>query len=183
MPRRLCGLGEVAAYQGDYAGALEWTRAAAEIEPRRALTHEQEGRILEALGRPEEALAAYFRTLAVDASRSQAMARIGTIQLDREQYDQALARLTHSLDLDPGEPEVRYQRGRALLAVGHTREAVEELRTAASELPDRSEVHLALGLALERAQRPEEALEAVNRAIELSPENVQAQALSERLRR
>ncbi len=139
--------------------------------------------MLEALGRGDEALAAYFRAIAVDPAAAQAQCRAAALQLDRGQYDQALARLTHVLELTPGATEALYYRGRANLALGHVPEAVTDLRAAAAAWPDRSEVYYHLALALEQAQQMAAAREAAHRALLLSPTGLEIRNLSERLRR
>ncbi len=59
----LIGLGQTEAHRGDTASALKRFETAIEIDPHRYESHFWLGRLLEATGKTDEALAAYFRTL------------------------------------------------------------------------------------------------------------------------
>src|SRR2546426_284537 len=83
----------------------ERAQAAIELDPRRHRAHFSMGRVLEAVGRTDEALAAYFRALEFDPNDAEVSLRIAAIQLARDQPDQALARLDQVVELarDDGE--------------------------------------------------------------------------------
>lgn len=179
----LIGLAQVERSLGRLDEALKHVESAIEITPNEAEAHLARGRILEELGRTDEALAAYFRAQTSDPGLAEALRRAAVIQLERTQNDQALARLTLALELDPTDSETRYQRGRASLAVGHTQEAVDDLRAAAASLPDRSDVLVHLALALERSSRPVDALAVAEQALSLAPDDPVARDLAGRLRR
>jgi tetratricopeptide (TPR) repeat protein len=137
--------------------------------------------VLEALGRSDEALPAYFRALAADPSSASPGRRAAALQLDRGQSDQALARLTHVLELVPGDPDALYHRGRAHLAMGHAAEAVADLKEASAARPDRADIFYQLALALERDQKAVAAREAAQQALALAPGNEAVRTLAERL--
>jgi tetratricopeptide (TPR) repeat protein len=179
----LVGLGSVEARRGRLEPALKHIEAAIELIPSRAEAHLACGAVLERLGRTDDALVAYFRALNADANSAPALLRIAQIQLGRKQYDQALARLTHVLELTPDQATARYERGRAHLALGHVPDAVDDLRFASTRLPRSPEVFYQLGLALERASQKPAALEAAQQALKLAPGYADARNLSERLRR
>jgi tetratricopeptide (TPR) repeat protein len=179
----LVGLGQVETILGRLPEALKHIDAAIDLDPARTDAHLARGNVLEALRRTDDALAAYFRALATDPASASALRRIAELQLERKQFDQALARLSHVLELTPDDPEARYDRGRAHLALGHVGEAVDDLRAAATGLARRADVFYHLALALERAQRPVDALQAAERAVKLAPGYADARDLSQRLRR
>lgn len=163
--------------------AREHIQASIEIAPQRAEAHEVEGMILEALGRPDEALAAYFRAVAADPGCASAMRRAAVLQLATGRHDQALARLSQVLELVPGDTEALFQRGRAHLALHHVTAAVEDFRAVSAARPQNPEVFYHLALALEQARQPEAAFDAARHALALAPEDNQIRTLTERLRR
>ncbi len=112
------------------------------------------------MGRTDEALAAYFRTLEFNPLHPEVSRRIGAIQLARNQPDQALVRLDQAVDLSPEDGEVHLLRGRAHLMLRHAPQAIVDFRVAASHLPSRADVHYQLALALDAAHLPAEALKA-----------------------
>ena len=79
----MLGLGDVEARRGDAASALKRFESAIEIDPHRPKAHYSMGRLLEAMGQTDEALAAYFRALEFDANNSEVSLRIAAIQLAR----------------------------------------------------------------------------------------------------
>lgn len=179
----LIGMGRIEAGRGQLDSALKRLETAIEIEPHDASGHLALAAVLEALGRTDEALAAYFRALENDPFLAEANRRIASIQLARGEADQALVRLDQTIESAPGDSEAVFLRGRAHLALRHVPQAVEDLRNASQRLPDRPDVHLSLALALDAARRPAAALEAVEEALRLAPDDLDALSLSERLRR
>jgi tetratricopeptide (TPR) repeat protein len=179
----LIGLGTIEAAKGDPQSALKRFETAIEIEPHDDEAHFARAQILEVLGRTDEALAAYFRTLEFNPLHPVVSRRIGAIQLARNQPDQALVRLDQAVDLAPHDGEVHLLRGRAHLVLHHAPQAIVDLRIAASQLPGRADVHYQLALALDAAHLKAEALKAAETAVRLSPDYAEARNLSQRLRR
>lgn len=75
-----------------------------------------------------------------------------------------------------------YAAGTRALDRGETRDAIEALELAAGLMPNASEIHNHLGLAYWSAGRSEEALRALERAVELDCENEAARVNFARLR-
>jgi len=94
--------GNVLATRGDFQGALEAYRAAAEAAPRRAHPREVLGHLLFDLGRPAEARAAYQDALRVEPEAA-LEARLGLARLDAEagEFDRATQRLSEVLEKQP----------------------------------------------------------------------------------
>ncbi len=135
------------------------------------------------MGRTDEALAAYFRTLELDPSAEPVILRIATIQFARNQPDQALARLDQALELVVDDPEAHYQRGRAHLALNHLPQAIEDLRFAADRYSQRADVFFYLALACSADHKTADALQAAEHALKLAPNDAATRDLSQRLRR
>jgi tetratricopeptide (TPR) repeat protein len=179
----LVGLGQILHTLGHDEVALKRFSQAIEIEPKKAEAHFAEGEAYESLGRKTEALGAYFRALEIDPASPETILRVAALQLGRDQPDQALARLDQVLQLAPTNSEARHLRGMAHLALKHPDAAIDDLRAAASKLPDRSDVFVHLAEALAAARKTPEAIAAAENAVKLDPASVEARALSERLKR
>jgi tetratricopeptide (TPR) repeat protein len=181
----LVGLGRVESRMGRLQAGLAHLDEAIELEPRRAEAHLARGEALGGLGRKDEALAAYFRSLQFEPTSNPCLLRIAELHLERNRADQALARLNQVLDIAADDAEARLLRGRAYVALGQPGAAVDDLRQAASALPDRPDAfyHLAVALAATEPPPYESALEAARRAEELAPAWSAARELTERLRR
>ena len=179
----LIGLGQAALATGRFAEALRIVDQAIELEPPLAEAHLARGRALEALGRPGDAQAAYFRAVETDPTLATASLRIAALQLDQGRFDQVLARLDGVVELTPEDPEARFLRGRAHLALRETAQAVDDLTFASQRLTNRPEVFYSLALALDAVQKSGEALKAAERASTLAPGWAEARELSAKLRR
>ena len=179
----LIGLGQAALATGRLEQSLKLLDQAIELEPPRAEAHLARGQALERLGQADDAQAAYFKALESDSGLASAALRIATLQFGAGRYDQALVRLDGVVDLTPEDPEARFLRGRTHVALKNTSPAIEDLTFASQKLPGRPEVFYELALALESAQKKDDARVAANRATGLAPEWVEARELNERLRR
>jgi len=92
--------------------------------------------------------------------------------LDRHEYDEAIERLTVSLDLVPGERSLIHNvLGNALAAEGRHEEAIEHYRLALELDPSFAEAHGNLGVALARTGSLGEGLAELVRAVELGPQD------------
>jgi Tfp pilus assembly protein PilF len=177
----LIGLGQVEAQKGDLAAALKRFETAIEIDPHRSKAHECLARVHESTGNVEEALAGYFRALEFDPNNPDISLHIAAIQLAQKQPDQALARLDQVVELAPKKGEAHMLRGRAHLTLRHPSLAVDDFRTAISELEPRADVYYYLALALEADHKPADALRAAQQALGIAPGFADAQGLSQRL--
>src|SRR5262249_45306308 len=141
------------------------------------------GRVLEALGRIDQALAAYFRALEFDPNHAEVSLRIAAIQLARNQPDQALSRLDQVVEVSHNTGEARELRGRAHLKLGHFTEPAPRPRPPARQLPHRADIYSPLAAAREANHKPDEARRAADQALRLAPNDAAARGLSQRLRR
>ena len=82
------------------------------------------------MGRTDAALAEFFRTLEGEPNHAEASRCIAAIQLAKNQPEQALSRLNQVLEMAADDGEARFLRGRAQLAIGHTAQAVADLKDA-----------------------------------------------------
>lgn len=179
----LVGLGLAETRLGMLQQAVEHLEQAIELDPKRGEAHLARAQALEAFGRGREALASYYRALEFEPGNADAMIRVAALQVDGGHPEQALARLEQALEVAPNRPEAWHQRGRARLAIGDSKGAIDDLKTASRGRPNDSQVFFDLALALERAHEREPAQKAAEEAIRLAPQHAAASALLERLRR
>ena len=90
----------------------------------------------------------------------------------KNQPEQALSRLDRVLEMAADDGEARFLRGRAQLALGHTAQAIADLKDAIRRLPGRADIYYHLALALEADHKPAEALRAAQQAMRLAPDFV-----------
>jgi tetratricopeptide (TPR) repeat protein len=90
----------------------------------------------------------------------------------RTQYDEAIAQFTKAIDLVPAPPPVFYQRGIACARANLPEDAIRDFKSAlkgdAEPLLVRN-LHYNLGLAYEKCNDPDQAVEWYGRTIEDSP--------------
>ena len=91
--------------------------------------------------------------------------------------------LVPEADWDPDDPEARFRRGQAHLALNHPALAVADLQIASQNLPNRPDVFYNLALALHADHKAGPALNAAQHALTLAPNDPETRTLTERLRR
>ena len=124
------------------------------------------GRVLAAVGRPQEAAIAFD------------IAAFGHGL--REDYIGALELIDEALSVAPSDAQLIASRGRTLVALGRLAEGIESLRAASQLRPDATTV-LALAVALERAGDLDRALVEVDRALAMDASSAVAHATRARL--
>lgn len=104
-----------------------------------------------------------------------AMRMLGRAQQRRGQLEEAAASLGLALAVAPAFPETQFARGCALLALARFAEAAACFAAAVHGLPDDGQAWANLAVALEAAQRPEQALVAAEQAARLLPRDWRVQ--------
>lgn len=103
-------LGLVEWKSGAIARALEETRAARELNPRRASAHVQEGRLLEVTGRKSEARAAYEAAIRVDPANADALRAAATMAAVLGDAERAAELSQRAAELAPEDDSVEVAR-------------------------------------------------------------------------
>jgi predicted Zn-dependent protease with MMP-like domain/Flp pilus assembly protein TadD len=175
--------------EGDAQEALARAEEALSAEPRSVPALHYRAEALAALGRTEEARAAYERALA--AGKDDVEVHLGAADLlvnrlpeeerDRDDLERALelahraGRLARKAGEDALEGEAAWLEGAALDQLGRCDEALPRLDAAAAALPDAAHVHLERGIALYELCRWDDARRALERAAELDPDDAWTQ--------
>ncbi|MCC7080729.1 MAG: tetratricopeptide repeat protein [Burkholderiales bacterium] len=130
-----------------------------------------EGERLLALGSPQQALNAF--QAALDGAADHAQAHVGEARayLALSRTEEACESLEIALAVEPGCIPALQLLGRLRREGDRPREAIDLLARAVILAPERADLRFDLALALNRAQRPEEAAQAYRDAIERDPRN------------
>lgn len=158
----------------DYVGAERQYRRALELNPNNASAHLNLGFVLDATGRPEEALASYTEALRLDPSMPEAHFNYAGTMLAMGRLDEAIREYRETIRLDPHFANAYANLGAALEKKGETDEALALCEEAVRVDPDSSELRSNLGLMLARMGRIEDALAHLSAAVSNEPENVPA---------
>ena len=149
-------------FDWDWPGACREYERALELNPNYAVAHQWFGEYLAAIGRHQEAIAAFQRAIELDPLSlimHATLARHG-YYFARE-YDRAIAQFHKTLDMDEHFWVARFWLGWTYAATGRLPEAIAELQTA-RRLDDNLEIVAALGYAYGRAGRRAEAQQALD---------------------
>ncbi len=144
------------------------------VAPNDAVLHYNSGNTLMALRRNEDALAAFGRALELSPGMSQAWQNRSIVEIRLGLSEAALASSDRLLALLPGNAAARETRGEALLALERPAEAVAEFEAASASAENASVAYLNKAYALSVTGRIDEALVAIDRAIEEDLENALA---------
>ncbi len=135
----------------------------AELLSARALLDAQAGKTDDAIGHLRQAVVN-------DPQNVDAWMFLGQLALDAERYAEAAEAFGHVRELAPDRPGLNFLLGRVFFHAGDTTEALTALDSALVEDPENATAHLYRGLTLMRLRQADEAVDAVQRAVELDPQ-------------
>ena len=144
--------GGVLASRGQYDEALAELRTAAETDPGKLIIRVDLAKVLVEAGKPDEGRRAYQEVLAKDARFTPALTGLGALEASSGQFDQAVLLFRRALDVDPANPETRFNLARALEGHGHRDEALAEYRRVAENTAASRAVREAAVSRLKRAR-------------------------------
>ncbi len=99
---------------------------------------------------------------------------LGALRYEQERYDEALELHTKAMERYPEEPNVRFNRGNALLKLGRTDAAVEAFEDAIELRPGFAAARVQLGTVLADRNDLDGAIDCYRRALEADPEHFSA---------
>ena len=196
----LVGLGRALLSSGDHRAAAEKFQKAVDLSTEAELTSDvietayyYLGSISLTEGKPDEAVTHLKKALDVEPTDADAWYLLGAASIETDDIDGAIEALTRAVLFVPNfteayeklivayeekglEAESRYARGMVAYAQGNYEEAVSELEAALGDSPEFAAGYVGLGLARESLSEREAAVAAYGRALELEPENLNAQA-------
>lgn len=169
-------LGVISHQQEDPETAVELISKAIQSAPDNASYHSNLGEAFRALGRFDEATAAYEKALTIDPAFAMAHNNLANVLADSGQKEDALARYDKATALLPDDPEIQLNRANLLMELARSREAVEAYRNLIEKFPQFPVVWNGLGLALEALENLEDARQSYEKARDLAPDYEEAQA-------
>jgi tetratricopeptide (TPR) repeat protein len=128
--------------------AVEARAVAAAPPPAHAFGAYRDGLRLAAVGRTDEARAAFERALALDPTLAAAHTNLGLLAHAEGRADEARAAFERALALDATQPEARYNLGNLRDEAGDTDGALAEWYQAIALDPDFADAHFNIGAAL-----------------------------------
>ena len=115
-------------YDWDWGAAEREFRAANELDPNSAESHQMYGYFLAAMGRPEEALTEMKRAHELDPLSIEKLTAIGEVYYANREYDLAIEQFQKSLEMDPNSGFANWAIGRALIEKRAYPKAIESLQ-------------------------------------------------------
>jgi tetratricopeptide (TPR) repeat protein len=129
------------------------------------------GGLMVAMGKTDDAIAAYERALAADSKSIDVYLYLVDLYLQRKDLGRARAMAGRMVMRFPEAAAGYFYRARVLLQEGKSAEAEEQLRAALERDPQNEEVLLVLGTLLERAGRRADAIALYRAQVEQMPDN------------
>jgi tetratricopeptide (TPR) repeat protein len=165
--------GLLEAQRDHHEAADQLMRRSLEINTGVAVAFANHARVLNALKRSEEAIAACDKALSLNRRLVEAMVSRGIALKDLERYQEALASLDRALIAKPGYAAAQRNRANVLLALGRHADAVRScdgiLKADANDVM----ALVCRGHALKALHRLAEALASFERSLALSPNDIE----------
>ncbi len=133
-----------------------------------------EGHVLEAQGRLDEAMQCYLEAIRLAPNPARAHLNRGNILLLQGDLQGALNAFDTAIKYKPDYAGAYYNIGNALLNDGKPDEAAASYRRALEIQPDYAEVHCSLGVALKELGQLDSAIACFQRALQINPDLVEA---------
>jgi len=167
----LHGLGVIANQQRRHEVAADLIGRAVGLDPAVAPYRLNLGNALKALGRPQEAEAAYRQALDIDPRDSVALNNLGNLLTSLQRSGEAIGLYQRALRLKPEDPVVHNNLGNAAAALGRFSEALALYERALALRPDYAEAHFNLANLLADQGALDAAIARYEHALELRPDH------------
>lgn len=133
------------------------------------------GQIYEQLGRTNEAEQCYRAALTNRVNQADDLAALALFCMKRQWFGPAATNFAAAIELNPSDPDLRLEAGRALAAIGRHDEAVRQYAAAVELAPDQPQPHMQLGVELGRLHQPALAESEFRKVLQVDPGSMQAQ--------
>lgn len=175
----LVRLAECCLWLRDADRGLYWAKRALEVDPGSAAAWEKKGELLLASQRPEEALVAFKKALALDAQMNLTRLNMSIAYQALKQTDSAIAMGREAVEVEPKKAEPHFRYAMALQTAKRYDEAEAEYRKAIALEPDHVEALMYLARLLVRERKKlADARQAAQKASEIRPGNGEAATLA-----
>ena len=137
-------MGLIAAKKGNREFGIELIKRAISINPKEAGYYVNLGIALQALGRSNDAVAAYYKAIKLQPSCVEAFNNLGAAMLCQDRFDEAAVVYREALRINPDHPDAYEGLGIALKHQGHIEESLNAFRKCLQINPDLAQVHSSL---------------------------------------
>jgi tetratricopeptide (TPR) repeat protein len=166
-------LGLIEAQRQNFEEADRLMSRSLKINARTADAFANHARVLNALKRPKDALAACERALVLNPRLPSALVSRGNAFLECNRYQQALESYDGALTITPNNGAVWANRGKVLLALRRQDDAAASYQNALKLSPDLPEALIGHGNAMRELERYEDALASYSRLLSGTPDHVE----------
>lgn len=154
---------------GDTEAGIEQLRAAAEISPTFPDIHYRVGRLLEQLGRLDEAIAAYREAARCQADFLDAQVALSFCLLNQGKNDDAANGFREAMNIKRRQIDPPFNKGLELLEQGEVTQASEMFHEVFRAVPQLANACLKKALDWLKSEEHERALSELDRALERNP--------------
>jgi tetratricopeptide (TPR) repeat protein len=123
----------------------------------------------QALGKTDEARAAFQEAVRHQPGHADALFRLGSLLADQGQRAEAVVQYRAALQAQPDHADALLRLGVALAELGQLDEAIPRLQAAVQTRPDSAPAHYNLGVALAEKNKLNEAAQSLQEALRLRP--------------
>ncbi len=168
----LTRLAECCLWLRDADRGLYWAKKALEVDPGSATAWEKKGELLLSSQKPEEALVAFKKALALDGQMNLTRLNMSVAYQALKQADSAVEIGREAVEMDPRKAEPHFRYAMALQAAKRYDEAEEEYRKAIALQPDHVDALMYLARLLVRERKKlADARQVAQKASEIRPGN------------
>lgn len=153
-----------------YKKSLNEFEAAIKADPNYYKAYNNAGKILEKIGRINEAEKYYKKALEIEPKYDKAIVNLGNIYYIKGQLERSLQKFQEALEIDSKNSTAYYNLGKALIAKGQYSKAIKYLQTALYLFPNSAPVHDMLGKAYEFQGNEAAAITSFKKASLIQPE-------------
>jgi tetratricopeptide (TPR) repeat protein len=151
--------------------ALEILKILLNLKPDQDQAWHMRGYALDELGRYEEAITSYDRSLELKPDKDQAWNNRGISLGNLDRYEESIASFDHSLKLEPDNDKAWNNRGISLGNLGRYEEAISSYDCSLKLNPDKDQAWHNRGISLHNLGRYEEAISSYDRSLRLNPDD------------
>jgi superkiller protein 3 len=152
---------------GNYVEVENVMRKGIQLYPNETRFYYVLGLVLSALGKKEEAIAAYRQAIELDPKFTYAYYGLGNALSGQKKLEEAISAYRKAIELDPKYAKAYYNLGVTLSDLGKKEDAIAAYRKAIELDPNLAQTYYNLGVALYELGKKEDAISAFRKAIEL----------------
>lgn len=125
----------------NYYPAVQHYYRAHQLAPDVANHPFQMGRIMQILGKHDEAVQCYMKALSIDKTMTEGFDRMGTVLADAGKYEESILAFGRALKLEPDRVDTHANLAKAYIACGRIEEALASYQRAMALAPEIPEIH------------------------------------------